>query len=281
MLDTLPDLDLGARAAVAIEVARRVGREASAFRDSMGSAALQVENKGLQDFVTIADKRAEETIRVAVRDHFPDDSVLGEEGGGARTGKVLWVVDPIDGTTNFIRGFRHWGVSIAIVADGEVQVGVVYDAAVDKVYSAIRGGGAFKDGRPIRASAVTDPNRAIAILGHSRRTDFQTYQQIGQTLYVLGVDYRRMGAAAIGLVRVADGIADLYYEGHLNGWDMLAGALIAHEAGALVYLPPLDVALNDGGPIVAHTASLKEHFAFLRQHAGPLCRPLARTAEGH
>lgn len=274
MLDTLSDLDLRARAAVAIGVARRVGREASAFRDSMGSAGLQVENKGRQDFVTIADKRAEDTIRVAVRDHFPDDSFLGEEGGGARTGKILWVVDPIDGTTNFIRGFRHWGVSIAIVADGEVQVGVVYDAAVDKVYSAIRGEGAFKDGHPIQASAVTDPNRAIAILGHSRRTDFQTYQQICQTLHVLGIDYRRMGAAAIGLVRVADGIADLYYEGHLNGWDMLGGALIAHEAGALVHLPSLDVALTDGGPVVAHTAGLKEHLAFLRQHAGPLCGPL-------
>lgn len=104
---------------------------------------------------------------------------------------------------------------------------------------------------PIRASIVTDPNRAIAILGHSRRTDFDAYQEVTCRLYLLDVDYRRMGAAAIGLVRVADGIADLYYEGHLNGWDMLAGALIAREAGAHVYLPPVDISLRDGGPVLA------------------------------
>ena len=274
MLDIVLDLDLRARAAVAVEVARGVGREASAFRDAMGAAALRVENKGLQDFVTVADKRAEDTIRAAVRDHFPDDGFMGEESGGAPAGAVLWVVDPIDGTTNFIRGFRHWGVSIAVIADGRVQLGVVYDAAVDKVYSAIRGEGAFKDGQPIHASSVSDPHRAIAILGHSRRTDFEAYQQISRRLYDMGIDYRRMGAAAIGLVRVADGIADLYYERHLNGWDMLAGALIAREAGADVDMPPLDVALGNGGPVIASAVGLRAAFAFLRQQTGALCEPI-------
>ena len=124
---------------------------------------------------------------------------MGEEGGGAPGGAGFWVVDPIDGTTNYIRGFRHWGVSIAYVADGAVRIGVIYDAAVDKVYSAIKGQGAFKDGKPIRASAVTDPARAIAILGHSRRTDFAVTNGIATPLRS-GIDYRRMGAAAIGLV---------------------------------------------------------------------------------
>ena len=134
---------------------------------------------------------------------------MGEETGGAVGSSGLWVVDPIDGTTNFIRGFRHWGVSIAFVADGRVQIGVIYDAALDKVYSAILGIGAQKDGKPIRSSDVSDPTRAIAILGHSRRTSFEDYQAVARRLYEKGVDYRRMGAAAIGLVRVADGIADL------------------------------------------------------------------------
>lgn len=273
MLVDLVDLDLQARAAVAIDVARRVGREASAFRDSMGASALKVQNKGPQDFVTVADRHAENTIKAAVANHFPADGFMGEEGGGGRSGAALWVVDPIDGTTNYIRGFRHWGVSIAVVAGGKVQIGVIYDAAVDKVYSAVRGHGAFKDGKPVHASDGTDPKRAIAILGHSRRTDFDAYQEVGRRLYELGVDYRRMGAAAIGLVRVADGIADLYYERHLNGWDMLAGALIAHEAGAIVHLPDIETALGDGGPIVAAAPGLGATFAFLREQAGPLFSP--------
>lgn len=266
-------LDLEARAALAAELARRVGREASAFRESVGNA-LVVENKGLQDFVTIADRRAEDTIRSAIAERFPDDGFMGEESGGQPKGQAFWVVDPIDGTTNYIRGFRHWGVSIALVAAGRLQVGVVYDAALDKVYSATRGGGAFKDGRPIRASSVTDPKRAIAILGHSRRTDFAAYQAVARQLYDNGTDYRRMGAAAIGLVRVADGIADLYYERHLNGWDMLAGALIAHEAGAVVLLPPMSEALGEGGPVIAMAEGLQANFAFLREQVGNLCQPV-------
>jgi myo-inositol-1(or 4)-monophosphatase len=264
-------LDLSARLAVATEVTRSVGREASAFRESSGSAALQIEDKGPQDFVTVADKRAEASIRAAVTANFPNDGFMGEEGGGERSGQALWVVDPIDGTTNFIRGFRHWGVSIAVVADNKIQIGVVYDAAVDKVYSAVRGSGAFKDGQRIKSSTLTDPLKGLAILGHSRRTDFNEYQRLGRELYDLGIDCRRMGAAAIDLVRVADGVADLYYEQHLFGWDMLAGALIAHEAGAQVLIPALDQALTEGGAVIAVAAGLISRIGFLREAAGPLC----------
>lgn len=265
------ELDLASRANLAIELARMVGREASAFRQDADRAALAVSDKGLQDFVTIVDRQAEETIRASVLDRFPHDGFMGEETGTAAGSAGLWVVDPIDGTTNFIRGFRHWGVSIAFIAEGKVQVGVIYDAALDKVYSAIRGNGARKDGKPIRASDVSDPRRAIAILGHSRRTSFEDYQSVARQLYERGVDYRRMGAAAIGLARVADGIADLYYERHLNGWDMLAGALIASEAGALVDVPPVAAALGDGGPVIACAAGLENEFAFLRERVLDLC----------
>lgn len=259
-------MDLDGRAALAETVARRVGRQAAAFREA-GAAALSVENKGLQDFVTIADRQAEQDIRDTLLTAFPEDGFMGEESGGRQTGAGLWVVDPIDGTTNFIRGFRHWGVSIAFVAAGMVQIGVIYDAALDKVYAAVRGGGARKDGNLIRASSVSDPARAIAILGHSRRTSFEDYQAVARRLYEKGVDYRRMGAAAIGLARVADGIADLYYERHLNGWDMLAGALIARESGAVVHVAPLSAALGDGGPVMACAAGLQNEFAFLREQA--------------
>ena len=273
MLMETAAIDLEGRAALAATIARRVGREASDFRERMGAGALDVENKGLQDFVTVADRHAEDTIRTAIAEQYPADGFMGEETGGTPTGEGFWVVDPIDGTTNFIRGFRHWGVSLAFVAHGKIQIGVIYDAAVDKVYAAIRGGGATKDGKPIRASAVIDQNRALAILGHSRRTDFAEYQEVSRLLYERGIDYRRMGAAAIGLVRVADGIADLYYERHLNGWDMMAGALIAHEAGAVVSLPPLDVALGVGGAVIAVAPGITKVVAFLHDFAGPLREP--------
>ena len=274
MLAQTPSDTLAGRASMAIELARSVGREASAFRDRLGTIGLEVEAKGVQDFVTVADKQAEERIRATIARDFPGDGFVGEEGGGAPTGAGFWVVDPIDGTTNYIRGFRHWGVSIAYCVGSEVQIGVVYDAAVDKVYSATRSGGAFKDGKPIRASAIDDPGRAIAILGHSRRTDFDAYQAVAKRLYDLGIDYRRMGAAAIGLVRVADGIADLYYERHLNGWDMLAGALIAHEAGANVCLPPLPTSLSAGGPVIAVAAGLRAQLAFLYDQTDSFVLPI-------
>lgn len=266
-------IDLRGRAARAVQIARRVGRAASTQREELGATGLAVTNKGLQDFVTAADRTAEDTIRRALAKHFPDDGFLGEETGGT-PGGAFWVVDPIDGTTNFIRGFRHWGVSIAFVADDRVLVGVVYDAALDKVYWAIRGGGAFKERQPIRVSTGTDPTRAIAILGHSRRTSFEDYLATSRRLYEKGIDYRRMGAAAIGLARVADGIADLYYERHLNAWDMMAGGLIASEAGADVLMPRLDVAIAQGGAIIAGTPALAREFEFLRELAGEHCVPL-------
>ncbi len=260
---------LTARAEAAITVAREVGREAAAFRAAAPLETLGVENKGLQDFVTVADKRAEQAIREALLGQFPGDSFMGEEGGGksgpSSDHSGTWVVDPIDGTTNFIRGFRHWGVSIAFVSGGEILIGVIYDAAQDRVFHAIRGEGAFKEGSPIAAARTTDPNHAIIILGHSRRTSFEDYLSISRRLYERGIDYRRMGAAAIGLIRVAEGVSDLYYERHLSAWDMLAGALIAAEAGAIVTMPPLESLLVNGGPIIASAPGLTGEFSFLRE----------------
>ncbi len=253
------------RAEAAITIARHVGTETAKFRADVQPETLAVEDKGLQDFVTVADKRAEQMIRQALLERFPDDAFLGEEGGASRSGSSggTWVVDPIDGTTNFIRGFRHWGVSIAFVAGDEILVGVIYDATQNAVFSAISGEGALREGKPITAAKTTDPTRGIAILGHSRRTDFEDYLSISRKIYETGMDYRRMGAAAIGLIRVAEGVADLYYERHLSAWDMLAGVLIAREAGAVVALPPLTQLLTHGGPVAASAPGVAKDLAFL------------------
>ncbi|MBX5000209.1 inositol monophosphatase family protein [Rhizobium lentis] len=254
---------IGARAEAAITVALEVGRETARSRRVSNPGMLAVENKGLQDFVTVADRKAEQAIRDGLISRFPGDSFMGEESGGLSGGAGTWVVDPIDGTTNYIRGFRHWGISIAFVADDRVEVGVVYDAAEDKVFHAVRGGGAFKDRLAIHAAATTDPANALVILGHSRKTSFDDYLALSRRLHERGMDYRRMGAAAIDLVRVAEGAADLYYERQLNAWDMLAGALIAAEAGATVVMPPVERLLAQGGPVIAHSPGLADEFAFI------------------
>lgn len=260
--------DLHARVAVAITVAREVGRHAAAFRAGAASEALNVENKGLQDFVTVVDKQAEDTIRAALLGAFPGDAFMGEEGGGEPGEGGVWVVDPIDGTTNFIRGFRHWAVSIAFVAGGRILAGAIYDAAQDVVFHAVAGEGAFKDGVPIGVSTTEDPARGMAMLGHSRQTSFDDYLETSRRLHALGVDYRRMGAAALGLVRVAEGVADVYFEKHLSAWDMLAGLLIAKEAGAQIHTLPLADLLVAGGPVVVMTPGLAPAFSFLVAEAG-------------
>ncbi|KQV80060.1 inositol monophosphatase family protein [Rhizobium sp. Root1220] len=258
---------LNTRAAAAIEIARRVGREAARFRAEMGSG-LEVENKGLQDFVTVADRNAEQAIRDGLLSMFPQDTFMGEETGGTSGSAGTWVVDPIDGTTNYIRGFRHWGVSIAFCAEGRLEIGAVYDAAKDSVASAIRGRGAFREGVPVHAAKTTDPANAMCILGHSRKTSFDEHLAVSHRLHEHGMDYRRMGAAAIDLLRVAEGAADLYYERHLNAWDMLAGALIASEAGAKVAMPELQTLLEHGGPVVAFTPGLAREFEFILEIEG-------------
>ncbi|TLX08172.1 inositol monophosphatase family protein [Rhizobium sp. MHM7A] len=257
-----------ARAEAAITVALEVGRETARFRRESDPRTLAVQSKGLQDFVTTADRMAEQAIRQGLISRFADDTFMGEESGGQSEGAGTWVVDPIDGTTNYIRGLRYWGVSIAFVVGDKVEIGVIYDAAEDKVFHAVRGGGAFKDGLQIHAATTADPASALIILGHSRKTSFDEYLALSKRLHERGMDYRRMGAAAIDLVRVAEGAADLCYERHLNAWDMLAGALIAEEAGATVAMPPVGRLLAGGGPVVAHTPGLADEFAFILESAG-------------
>ena len=136
------------------------------------------------------------------------------------------------------------------------------------VRTEIRGRGAFKESQPIHAAPTTDPANAIVVLGRSRKTSFDDYAALSKRLYERGMDYRRMGAAAVDLVRVAEGVSDLFYERHLNAWDMLAGALIAAEAGAKVAIPPVYMLLEDGGPVIAHSPGLAEEFAFLVEFEG-------------
>ena len=157
----MTDHDLDLRLLTARAVAREAGK--LAFDYFSRRAQLQVELKGMQDVVSVADRAVEDLMRARLSGAWPEDDLLGEEGGGAerRPGAALWVIDPIDGTANFLRGMPYWSVALACVKDDRVEIGVTYDPVHDELFWARRGGGAHRDHAPIRVSGATDPRRAV------------------------------------------------------------------------------------------------------------------------
>ena len=248
-MTSLSEHNIEARYAFAQALALRAGKRALEIQQHKD--AISVANKGLQDFVTNADRECEALIRAAIARDFPDDGFVGEETGRTGGDGPVWVIDPIDGTNNYMRRLPDWGVSIALVADGEIMLGAIFDATTQTVFHARRGHGAFNGDSRLAASPVDDPQAALALTGHSRRTAIGPYLDLLLKLHEQGFDHRRIGAAALGLLRVAEGKAELYYEAHLNCWDVLAGILIAEEAGAVVERPALADLLRQGGPVRA------------------------------
>ena len=237
-------------------LARQVGREALRYWNEQGADGLGTESKGLQDFVTIADKVAENTIRSELKRMFPGDGFVGEETGGSPGLAGYWVVDPIDGTANYVRGLRHWGVSIAFVSGGKTQLGIVHDSPTDRLYHARIGHGAYRDEQSINVAPTTDPHTAMGILGTSSRVPVDAYLGRIRALYEVGVEHRKIGSAAIGIVRVAEGVVDFYHESHLNSWDALAAVLIAREAGGAAKVPEMDDFIANGGSVFCSTPAL-------------------------
>ena len=197
------------------------------------------------DFVTEVDRAAEELIVGRIRAARPDDAILGEEGASVEgTSGYRWVIDPIDGTTNFIHRHTGFAVSIAVERAGETLAGVVLDVMQGELFSAVRGGGATRDGAPITISGATELSSALVATGFSYDRELKRRQGavIAGLLPQIG-DIRRMGAAAVDLCSVACGRVDAYFERGLKPWDYAAGALIATEAGA-------EVGSIEGGPAV-------------------------------
>ncbi len=243
--------------AARLDFARVLGGECAAMaRDYfVRIGEIAVSRKGLQDVLTEADGAIERHIRVRIGAAFPGDHVLGEEEGGSAAPK-LWVVDPIDGTANFARGLPHYCVSIAFVADGVTQIGVIDEPAMKSQYWAQAGAGAFRDGKAIRVSAAADPALAMADVGYSRRRPIADYLCRAQRFLDAGFDVRQAGSAALALAQLADGRIDLFHEAHLYAWDVLAGELLVREAGGRTsgFLTPESFA--QGGPILACSREL-------------------------
>ena len=188
------------------------------------------------DMVTEMDRASERLIVDSILAARPDDSILGEEGTDRiGTSGVRWIVDPIDGTTNYLYAHAGFAVSIAAEVDGVVVVGVVHDPLHDEVFSAVRGSGATRNGSAIRVSSEVELGRALVATGFSYEPERRRRQAAVLTeVLPLVRDIRRMGAASVDLCSVACGRVDAYYERGLQPWDHAAGALIAREAGAIV-----------------------------------------------
>ncbi len=232
--------------ALAMEAALAAG---TLLRDGQASAPADVSTKtSLTDMVSELDRASEALIATIVLGARPDDAILGEEGGlvGPGTSGVRWVVDPLDGTTNYLYGYPEWAVSIAAEFAGEAVVGVVHDPTHGETYSAVRGEGSWCNGRSLRVGGA--PTLASALVGTGFGYDAAVRARQG--LEVAKVlphvrDIRRAGSAALDLCWVAAGRLDAYYERGLQPWDWAAGMVIAREAGAVVSV------LADGTAVAA------------------------------
>jgi myo-inositol-1(or 4)-monophosphatase len=190
------------------------------------------------DVVTAADTALEVLVRERLAALRPGDAVVGEERGGAADAGVTWVVDPIDGTVNFLYGLPVYAVSLAATRDGRGLAGVIAEPATGRVWSAARGAGATLDGRPLRATAVTDLGLAMVGTGFA----YSAERRARQAAFLAGLlprirDVRSFGSAALEACSVAAGWLDAYVEHGTNWWDWAAAALIAEEAGAVVRTP--------------------------------------------
>jgi myo-inositol-1(or 4)-monophosphatase len=216
------------------------------------------------------DKEAERLIVDRLSEQRPDDAILGEEGTSRDgTSGVRWVVDPLDGTTNYVYGYPAYSVSVAVEIDGDARVGVVLDSSSGRLYRAVAGSGAVCDDRPIRARVPEGLSTALVATGFSYGSAQREFE--GAVLAaLLGHirDIRRSGSAALDLCRLAAGEVDAYWELDLSPWDFAAGVLIAREAGADVALMPAGVGA-DQAVVGAHPSLMPEFVALLRE-AGAL-----------
>jgi myo-inositol-1(or 4)-monophosphatase len=216
-------------------LAEAVAREAGALlRGAYDGPELRVTAKSTPtDLVSEADHAAERLIRERLEAARPDDGVLGEEGGDhAGSSGVRWVVDPLDGTINFLFGIPQWAVSIACEDAEGALVGVVYDPLRDELFSAERNGAPMLDGAPISASTRTDLSTALVGTGFGYDSEVRRAQAAVVARLLPDVrDIRRFGSAAVDLAWTACGRLDAYYEHGLNAWDLAAGRLICERAG--------------------------------------------------
>ena len=249
------------RATFASALARSAG--ALAQRYFLGELAFAAESKGeRQDWVSVADHAVEAYVRDAIAERFPSDSMLGEESGGALSDR-LWVVDPIDGTLNFVHGMRYWCVSIAYIERGVRLVGAIYDPSQDELFLAEKGAGARCNDAPIHVTDCASLDDALVSQGYVHRHDLERHLALRRALLAAGAAVKDPGAGALMLAHVAAGRFDAFYEPHMHPWDASAGLLLIEEAGGRVAPYPGRDGIASGGEVLAAAPALYDRIEAL------------------
>lgn len=260
---------------IAIKAARAAGSAITRSLNRLDS--VPVVEKARYDFATEVDRAAEAEALREIRRAFPDHSMLAEESGASGThSRFTWVIDPLDGTSNYLRGFPHFAVSIAQLDRGEPVLGVVYDPMRDELFVAARGSGATLNERKIRIGQRLGLEGALVATGLPYRQRQHLTSQLGMLRALLGEaeDIRRTGSAALDLCYVACGRLDGFFEIGLKPWDLAAGALIVREAGGRVTDFRGEAGFMQSGNVVA--ANLKVGDAMLAAIRPELSPELAR-----
>lgn len=255
-----------------LQLAEAAAREAGRILVERFSRERTLEHKGAIDLVTDADTAAEEAILRMIRERFPDHAILAEESGAQGESEVRWIIDPLDGTTNYAHGIPQFAVTIACEVAGRVDVGVIYDPMRDELFSAVRGQGAFRNGERIAVSRIERVGDAVLCTGFP----YWIHQEYEGPLALFGAylrraqAVRRFGAAAIDLAWIACGRFDGFFELGLKPWDVAAGVLLIEEAGGKVsHLDGSPMRL-DGGQILTAPPVLHAELLEIAREVGPV-----------
>ncbi len=255
----------------AIEAARRAGDLAMRYVKRLDE--LKVRSKSRNDFVTQVDLEAEQAIIEIIHARYPQHAIQGEETGIQEGDETVWIIDPLDGTTNYLHGFPMFAVSIGVQVKGRMTVGVVYDPNRQELFTAIRGVGAQLDGRRLRVKNQQKLEGALIGTGFPYRMNDQwmdTYLNQFRAVMQVAADCRRPGSAALDLCYLAAGRLDGFWEFGLQPWDIAAGSLILREAGGLISSMTDDGDYMETGNIIAGTPKVHSELEkLLRPLLGP------------
>jgi len=226
---------------IAIRAARNAGDLIQRSSDNIGQ--LTIHRKSKNDFVSEVDRLAEREIIQLIQQSYPDHGILAEESGEIAGNDYTWIIDPLDGTTNFLHGYPQYAVSIALRHKGKTEVGVVYDPLRDELFTAEKGGGAMLNNRKIRVTQQTDLSTALIGTGFPFKypQHLDAYTDMFKALTPITAGIRRAGSAALDLAYLATGRLDGFWEIGLKPWDMAAGILLVQEAGGVA----TDFSFND------------------------------------
>ncbi|MBM7038597.1 inositol-1-monophosphatase [Vibrio ulleungensis] len=221
---------------IAIRAARKAGNHIAKSLENADK--IESTLKGNNDFVTNVDKEAESLIIETIKASYPEHSVVAEESGlqEGKDSDVQWIIDPLDGTNNFVKGIPHFSVSIAVRMKGRTEVACVYDPMTNELFTATRGAGAQLNNSRIRVKQAKDLQGAIIATGFpfKQKQHSESYFKVMSSMFTEVADFRRQGSAALDLCYLAAGRVDGFFELGLKPWDIAAGDLIAREAGAII-----------------------------------------------